>query len=192
MSNEEIICPHCGSETPNFNFCSNCGNPLKDLEKGSQLKDIEDGNPLESSVDSEEIIIAALTTSDTSKSRFGGGKTKHLFFTTNYLLEDEGSNIGFLGNTMSMEQGGDLIQEGINEKIDIKQIQQERPNLKVIPYTEIEKAQFEITRFVVNLEIKAPSFTPKYVLGAKKYGDQFQDKIRSLLEPKIGDRFIVK
>ena len=126
------------------------------------------------------------------KSRFGVGETKHLFFTTNYLLEDEGSNIGFLGSTMSMELDGDLIQEGINEKIDIKQIQQERPNLKVIPYAEIEKAQFEVTRFVVNLEIKAPSFTPKYVLGAKKYADQFQDKIRSLLEPKIGDRFIIK
>ncbi|AXV39613.1 MAG: hypothetical protein CIT02_04450 [Methanobacterium sp. BAmetb5] len=93
---------------------------------------------------------------------------------------------------MSLEYGGDLIQEEINEKIDIKKLKHETPDLKIIPYTEIEKAEFEVTRFAVYLEIKAPSFTPKYVLGAKKYGDQFQVILRSLLEPKIGDRFIVK
>lgn len=180
--NEEIFCPYCGAKTPNFNFCANCGKSLKDLE---------DENPLESSVNSEEIIIAALTASDSSKSRFRG-KPKNLFFTTNYILEDEGSSVGIFGNTMDMEYGGDLIQEEINEKIDIKEIQQENPNLKVIPYSEIEKAEFQVTRFLVYLEIKAPSFTPKYVLGAKKYGDQFLDKIRNFLEPKIGDRFIVK
>jgi len=178
-----IVCPHCGAETPNFNFCANCGKPLKDLD---------DEKPPESSSSTEEIITAALTTSDTSKSRFGGGKPKNIFFTTNYILEDEGSNIGVFGNSMSMEYGGDLIQEEINEKIDINEIQQENPNLKIIPYSEIEKAEFQVTRFLVYLEIKAPSFTPKYVLGAKKYGDQFLDKIRNLLEPKIGDRFIVK
>lgn len=182
MNDDEIICPYCGSLTPNYNFCANCGKSLKDMEV---LK------PVESST-SEEIIIAALTASDTSKSRFGGGKTKNIFFTTNYILEDEGSNVGFLGNSMGLELGGDLFQEEVNEKIDINELKQEMPNLKVIPYTEIEKAQFEVTRFAVYLEIKAPSFTPKYVLGAKKYGDEFQDKIRSLLEPKIGDRFMVK
>lgn len=182
MIDEEIFCPHCGSKTPNFNFCANCGESLKDFEfdKPSQNSS------------SEEIIIAAITTSDTSQSRFGGGKPKNVFFTTNYLLEDEGSRIGSLGNTMSLEFGGDLILEEINEKIDINKLKHETSGLKVIPYTEIEKAEFEVTRFAVYLEIKAPSFTPKYVLGAKKYGDQFQHKLRSLLEPKIGDRFIVK
>ena len=182
MIDEEIFCPHCGSKTPAFNFCANCGNSLKDIEFEKTFE----------SSDPEEIIIAAITTSDTSQSRFGGGKPKNVFFTTNYLLEDEESRIGSLGNTMSLEYGGDLIKEEINEKIDINKLKQEMPDLKVIPYTEIEKTEFEVTRFAVYLKIKAPSFTPNYVLGAKKYSDQFQDKLRSLLEPKIGDRFIVK
>lgn len=182
MSNEEIYCPHCGTKTPNFNYCANCG---------EQIKDFYIEKTLDTAVSSEEIIIAALTATDMGASKFRG-KAKNVFFTTNYILEDEASGLGFFGNAMSFEVGGDLMQENVNEKIDINEIRQEKPDLKIIPYAEIEKAEVYVTRFNTYLEIKALSFTPKYVLGAKKYGDQFLNKIRSILEPKIGDRFIVK
>ncbi len=182
MINKEIICPYCGSRTPNFNFCANCGQSLQDIDKEKP----------ENSEYCEEIIKAALTVSETSKSRWGG-QTKNIFFTTNYILEDKGASTGFFGATMSMEENGvEFLDEEINEKIDINQIQQEHHDLKLIPYSEIEKAEFYITRWNTYLKIKTPFYSPQYLLGAKKYSEAFLKKIISLLEPKIGDKFHIK
>jgi hypothetical protein len=180
--NEETICPHCGAQTPNFNFCANCGKPIEDLssETGPETTDSQ-----------EEILIATIKALDASKRKFIG-EPKNIFFTNHYMVEYKGSRFDYSEHITNLEKGGLLMLEDINEKIDLKSELESLPDPKVIAYSEIEKAEFYVSRGNVFLEITAASFTPKYSLASKKYADQFREKLRNLLEPKIGDRFIVK
>lgn len=80
---EEIYCPHCGHRTPSFNFCANCGKALHQCNESAL-----------NSFDSPEFIIAAIKTSDSS--RMKDGEPKNVLFTTNYLIEFEGSKDEFI------------------------------------------------------------------------------------------------
>ena len=175
---EEIYCPHCGHRTPSFNFCANCGKPLHQCNESAN-----------NSFDSPEFIIAAIKTSDSS--RMKDGEPKNVLFTTNYLIEFDGSKDEFIHHIMNMSSGGQII-EDVNKKIDLNTDLKALPNPKVIAYYEIEKAELYSTFLITYLEITSTSFTPRYNLGAKKYRKQFEDKLRNLLEPKIGYKFIMK
>lgn len=181
MNDDEIFCPYCGSKTPKVNFCANCGHQIKDID----IESTEDPASV------EEAITVALTVTDMSKSKFRG-EVKNIFFSTNYLLEDESSRVDYLGNVVSTDYGYGDINQVIYEAIDIQEIKQERPYLNIFPYTEIEKAEFYTTRWNTYLEIEAPLFTRKYILGAEKFHELFFKKISNILQPKMGDRFVVK
>ena len=181
MYDEEIICPYCGSKTPKVNYCANCGNRIKEYVTGSN----------EDPLSQEEAIKAALTVSDISKSSLRG-HPKHIFLSTNYLIEEEASSADFLGNVMSMEYGSGDVKAEVYEAIDIEELRQEEPYLKIIPYTGIEKAELRTSRWNTYLEIESPSFTRKYILGAEKFHDLLFEKISKILQPKMGERFVVK
>lgn len=80
----------------------------------------------------------------------------------------------------------------ISEKIDINEIKQKYPEMKIIAYNEIEKAELYTSYWNTYLKITAPSFKAKYLLGGKKYKEKYSELFTRILEPKIKNKFLIK
>ncbi|MGC9516245.1 MAG: hypothetical protein ACP5C3_00945 [Methanomicrobiales archaeon] len=186
MTENSIFCPFCGKKTPKQNYCINCGKQIIDI-----IEKLEHTGKTHSTSSDEELIIATFTVSDQAQKSVG--EPKNIFLTTNYILEDKGSRTAFAGKNMFMD---DFIKressQEISEKIDINDIKQKYPEMKIIAYNEIEKAELYTSYWNTYLEITAPSFKPKYLLGGKKYKDKYSELFNRILKPKIGNKFMVK
>ncbi|NYB52078.1 MAG: hypothetical protein HVN35_05935 [Methanobacteriaceae archaeon] len=148
------------------------------------------GEKEDNDVKGEELIITSIIVSQTGK-RLADPKT--LYFTTNHILKDKCSRSSFSGKNMNMKE---LVKHEcnveLNDPININEIQEKYPEIEIISYDEIEKAELSNNFWNTFLEITTTTSTSKYVLAGKKFKKNYLELFERILEPKIGDRFQVK